>query len=965
MLKLLPGDFNRVRDADTIMANLSSPTPLASAISALGFLALIALLYGLVALWRGRPGRDDDRTGLFDHLISGCRALDRRLVHLLSWVTGTRYRKRYIRLPVLLAYFLSVTAGGVFLAWPFSLAAIGFGVFSILIVFRHWSRDEDEAVENVSFDRKDIRIDGALGAEVLIAVGFLFVFVPIAFAQLQQQGLGFDLRADAGPLTFLLYMLIETVKAGSLVDYYDLYADRLGFDRIGAPANPTDWAKATVMGYRLSLNLLVLAAIKRLIDVARRRAEGADLRTVTLALRQGSAQRQDAAIDTLADFALRGRANARDLLEKMVEPGSSGAWSITPEARFKAAGALLDYGTQRGGAGALYAAADGYRALLREGFDRAGQASQWRATAHNLGNTLVQLGQQIGDPRKLVEASDIYQDILSADGAEAGLSTLLVQANVFADLAMMTGEKDNLDRAVETYRIALQRAGPDAPAAELAVLNCNLGATLADLAAIDSDAQRARDAIAAYRAALDQLTPEDEAETWSMTQNNLANALADLGHWTGEGDALREAICAHEAALSVRTRSRTPLLWATSQTNLGNAWSRLARQQADTAALDQAVQHYQAALSVFQRDDLPGDWAWTQALLGAAEIDRGAMLPEADAPAAYAAACVHLDGAIDLYDSADMPGKAAWAKALKGNALVALARYDAAAQAYRSALLWQTPENAGDDWVLSVNNLAASLHQSGQAEAAASVLAEALAQRPDETRLQATQARLGLVSHPSAETGLRHYRVSIQSVCGEFVIGTVSPAFYAFWKDRDDFEAQILNIGDPELFDPDSPPPHESGDMAEGWYALDTLAHINNALLNGNRLYVDEVVPDESAYSGFELKPGGYSETFEIDALLPDMPETFCTLRRAYAVETGHDAPVTPVFVGKSIEKGAQTDVYMTTRDAFDPRRLAFDVWMMDGDPVIAAIRYDGEDLDIIPDSSTGKAFYAYLGALD
>ncbi len=37
----------------------------------------------------------------------------------------------------------------------------------------------------------------------------------------------------------------------------------------------------------------------------------------------------------------------------------------------------------------------------------------------------------------------------------------------------------------------------------------------------------------------------------------------------------------------------------------------------------------------------------------------------------------------------------------------------------------------------------------------------------------------------------------------------------------------------------------------------------------------------------------------------------------------------------------------------------------MDGDPVIAAIWYDGVDLEIIADSSTGKAFYAYMGALE
>jgi hypothetical protein len=43
---------------------------------------------------------------------------------------------------------------------------------------------------------------------------------------------------------------------------------------------------------------------------------------------------------------------------------------------------------------------------------------------------------------------------------------------------------------------------------------------------------------------------------------------------------------------------------------------------------------------------------------------------------------------------------------------------------------------------------------------------------------------------------------------------------------------------------------------------------------------------------------------------------------------------------------------------------LSFEIWNMDGDSVIASIRYDGEELEIIPDSSMGRAFYAYLGSM-
>ncbi|MFT5932470.1 MAG: hypothetical protein ACI93G_001559, partial [Hyphomonas sp.] len=431
------------------MPDLSSPTPVASALSSLAFLAIVSVIYAAVSLLRGNSKQKTKKPGMFDAAIASFRSLDAGLVHGFSWVMGTRYRTRLQRLPILLSYFLSITAAGVYLPWPFSMAAVGFGVFSIFIVFRHWSRDEDEAVENVPFERKSIGINGTLGAEVLIASGFLFVFAPIAFAQLQAHGAGFTLEDNARPFTFLLYTLIETVKAGSLIDYYDLYAGSIGFEKIGTPTDPSRWAKVAIILYRVSLNLLLLAAIKRLIDVAKRRAEGADLRAVTEALRMTNADKQEAAIATLRDFALRGRGNARDLLEQVAEPRQSEGWPVHPDTRYQAASALLDYGTQRGGASALYAAADGYRALMREGYDRKTDARKWRAAAHNLGNTLVQLGQQIGDPERLQEAREIYSGILESDddsfSSASRLNTRIVQANVQADLAMMTGERADLD----------------------------------------------------------------------------------------------------------------------------------------------------------------------------------------------------------------------------------------------------------------------------------------------------------------------------------------------------------------------------------------------------------------------------------------------------------------------------------------------------------------------------------------
>src|SRR5262249_35104057 len=133
--------------------------------------------------------------------------------------------------------------------------------------------------------------------------------------------------SEAGPFTFLIYTLLETLKAAVLVDYYDLYADQLGFEKIGQVKNPSTYAKAAIFAYRLSLNLLILATLKRLLDIARRRAEGRDLRHIEDMLHEQGIDTQKQAVARLETFALAGRGNAHLLLERILTPSKSDDWS--------------------------------------------------------------------------------------------------------------------------------------------------------------------------------------------------------------------------------------------------------------------------------------------------------------------------------------------------------------------------------------------------------------------------------------------------------------------------------------------------------------------------------------------------------------------------------------------------------------------------------------------------------------
>lgn len=212
----------------------------------------------------------------------------------------------------------------------------------------------------------------------------------------------------------------------------------------------------------------------------------------------------------------------------------------------------------------------------------------------------------------------------------------------------------------------------------------------------------------------------------------------------------------------------------------------------------------------------------------------------------------------------------------------------------------------------------------------------------------------------------RYYELSVQRLCGEFLCGTVSRAFYDYWLARDDNSALVDYVSnyDDQPDESDEVPPIRDGVQVSGWYEIDDIIHLNNAVASDdNKIYVDEVLPDPDSYSGYRPKPDGFSETYSIG----DVEENYdlSHITREVGIETEVDEPTTPVLIIKSVEKGSQTVVYIETEGAFDLKKLKFDVWYIDGDHVIARVFYDGVELDNHPDSSMGRDFIVYLGDLD
>ena len=622
-------------------ALFSSPTPFASLVAGLLTLALLAGLYITFDWLRGL--RDVSKHSIGDRIIDGLRALDRALVHGGSWLVGTRIPDPALRPTAVVVVFSGFALAGALAPWPWGLAAIAAGIFAILIVFRHWSRDEDEVFAEIPVDQKDIRIRGDLSAEVMLACGFLLVFAPVAFSHLQAHGYGFELAPDAGPFTFLIYSLVELFKAAVLLEHYDLFGDRIGYDEVTGVTNPSDHAKWAVLAYRLSLILLTLAAFKRLLDIARRRAEGLDLRHIEDLLRAPDPAGQKQAVAELRALALAGRSNAVVLLERILAPTKSDDWNFRPEVRLAAATALWTCAGRRGSMGALYSAIEGYRHLLTRELTRAATPELWAQTQNELGNALQTLGEREGSSARLAEAVTAFRAALEVY-TRAAMPTQWATTQNNLGLALMTlGEREGnparLAEAVAACRAALDVHTREATPAEWAMTQNNLGIALQALGEREGSPPRLSEAIAAFRAALEVRTRAAMPADWAAIQHNLGAALQTLGEREGSAERLTEAVAAYRAALEVRTRTAMPADWAATQNNLAAALQALGEREGSIERLKEAIAAFRTALEVRTRADVPIQWAKTQNNLGNALGELGWRERSPERLAEAAAAC--------------------------------------------------------------------------------------------------------------------------------------------------------------------------------------------------------------------------------------------------------------------------------------------------------------------------------------
>jgi hypothetical protein len=243
---------------------------------------------------------------IYSPIIESLKAIDDFLVKTFSWVVGTHWFDQRLRIVVVLAFFFSVAMAGTVLRWPYCLLVLGFGLFGVFVVFRHWSHNEDAVEYQLRPEEKDVAIDGNLNIELIIACAFVFVLTPIGFAQMHKHDGSFLITSESDPYAFVRYMLVELSK---VVPYHELFTFLPNEE-----VNPPFEVKSAIFVFQTTLFVIVVTALKRFFDIAQRVAFGLDLRPAIQELQSNDVADNLCGVERLRRAAIRGRPGAKDVL---------------------------------------------------------------------------------------------------------------------------------------------------------------------------------------------------------------------------------------------------------------------------------------------------------------------------------------------------------------------------------------------------------------------------------------------------------------------------------------------------------------------------------------------------------------------------------------------------------------------------------------------------------------------------
>ena len=185
----------------------------------------------------------------------------------------------------------------------------------------------------------------------------------------------------------------------------------------------------------------------------------------------------------------------------------------------------------------------------------------------------------------------------------------------------------------------------------------------------------------------------------------------------------------------------------------------------------------------------------------------------------------------------------------------------------------------------------------------------------------------------------RTYKISMWGYGGEKVMGTVSKESWDYCMENQvDLSDIAWNSDAAEDMDLDADQlPFSPGN----WYDCDSMGHTNGVSRDSGTLQIE----DENGETVFEKELGDCDGG-------DDSPELVCDDE----VWIGSRKKGDIVFVGSSNEKGTFFEGEIELKAPFDITKLGLHYEDFDGDDIVSAVTYDGEDIDNFGGSTDGKS---------
>ena len=198
------------------------------------------------------------------------------------------------------------------------------------------------------------------------------------------------------------------------------------------------------------------------------------------------------------------------------------------------------------------------------------------------------------------------------------------------DYAKHRNREGNLNKALKTFRNALQILTPTLYPVEFGETNCKLAALLSELAGRNQKAYYLDLAIQAWEAALKVFSYAKYPERYAQISGNLGNhylSLAEIAR--DKGELLKKAVALFEAALTVYTITKWPLEFAGYTNKIGMIYQTMAEtcdlfsfkslddfKEYKVDRLSNAMSAFHHALLIFTPDNYPAEYANLQINIG-------------------------------------------------------------------------------------------------------------------------------------------------------------------------------------------------------------------------------------------------------------------------------------------------------------------------------------------------------------